>query len=293
MSYPSRLYKYVIPDRVDILKNPLIRFTQPSALNDPFELQPIFSKFFSENELNEIFKPNFDFFEEALNRQLSKLPEKTRRKIVEQLVLQVKKNPKILQEQIDKITPTIKTALYDFTPEAKKKFSDVLQTFGILSFSEKFDHTLLWAHYADSHRGFAIEFKTDHEFFNRRRFENDELFHLRKVKYVNHQLAKTDIALSDMHGDDILATKEIAWEYEAEWRMIIPLASANKTLEGSDKIYLYTFPLSSVTSVIVGARASPLLYEGLRTILLSADYEHISLKMAKLNTANQTIHIDV
>ena len=32
------LYKYVTPDRLDILKNLLIRFTQPTALNDPLEL---------------------------------------------------------------------------------------------------------------------------------------------------------------------------------------------------------------------------------------------------------------
>lgn len=51
MEYPKRLYKYLIPDRTDILNNNLIRFTQPSALNDPFELNPIFFDLFSENQL--------------------------------------------------------------------------------------------------------------------------------------------------------------------------------------------------------------------------------------------------
>lgn len=292
MSCPSKLYKYVIPGRIDILKNQLIRFTQPSALNDPFELQPIFGDLFSENELNDMFKINLSFFEEALNKQLSRHPKKTRKKIVRQLVLQVKKNPQILQEEIDKIAPIIKTEIYNFTPKAKKIFSDVLQTVGILSLSEKFDHPLLWAHYADSHRGFAIEFNTDHEFFNRRRSDKDELFHLRKVRYANCQSVKTDLTLSEMHGDDILATKDISWEYEGEWRIIVPLASANKTLEGPDKIYLYTVPLSSISSIIIGARATSMLYEELRTILVSPNFEHISLKRAKLNTVYQTIHID-
>jgi hypothetical protein len=31
------VYKYVTPERVDILRNSSIRFTQPIALNDPFE----------------------------------------------------------------------------------------------------------------------------------------------------------------------------------------------------------------------------------------------------------------
>ena len=37
------LYKYVHEDRIDILKYGLIRFTFPSAFNDPFEMQPVIS----------------------------------------------------------------------------------------------------------------------------------------------------------------------------------------------------------------------------------------------------------
>ena len=35
-------YKYVSAERIDILQNRLIRFTQPNALNDPFEARPYF-----------------------------------------------------------------------------------------------------------------------------------------------------------------------------------------------------------------------------------------------------------
>ena len=35
--YPATLYKYLCPERVDVLQNLRIRFTQVSALNDPFE----------------------------------------------------------------------------------------------------------------------------------------------------------------------------------------------------------------------------------------------------------------
>ena len=34
------IYKYVVPDRIDVLENSLIRFTQANALNDPFEVDP-------------------------------------------------------------------------------------------------------------------------------------------------------------------------------------------------------------------------------------------------------------
>ena len=35
-------YKYVSSERIDILQNRLIRFTQPNAMNDPFEAKPHF-----------------------------------------------------------------------------------------------------------------------------------------------------------------------------------------------------------------------------------------------------------
>ncbi len=37
---PDLLYKYVVPDRIDILTGRRIRFTQPFFLNDPFEFSP-------------------------------------------------------------------------------------------------------------------------------------------------------------------------------------------------------------------------------------------------------------
>jgi len=40
---PKALFKYVHPDRIDILDKSLIRFTQPSLFNAPFEFCPAFS----------------------------------------------------------------------------------------------------------------------------------------------------------------------------------------------------------------------------------------------------------
>jgi len=37
---PSKLYKYVPAERIDILRNACVRFTPPAVFNDPFELRP-------------------------------------------------------------------------------------------------------------------------------------------------------------------------------------------------------------------------------------------------------------
>jgi hypothetical protein len=39
------VYKYLHSDRIDVLENAAIRFTQPAALNDPFETMPCFTEF--------------------------------------------------------------------------------------------------------------------------------------------------------------------------------------------------------------------------------------------------------
>lgn len=44
------LYKYVRPERIDVIDKRELRFTQPGALNDPFELRPRFEALISEAE---------------------------------------------------------------------------------------------------------------------------------------------------------------------------------------------------------------------------------------------------
>jgi hypothetical protein len=34
------LYKYLHPDRIDVLTQKMVRFTQPGDFNDPFEFRP-------------------------------------------------------------------------------------------------------------------------------------------------------------------------------------------------------------------------------------------------------------
>ena len=44
------LFKYLRPERIDVIEKLEIRFTQPGALNDPFELRPRIESLVSEAE---------------------------------------------------------------------------------------------------------------------------------------------------------------------------------------------------------------------------------------------------
>lgn len=292
MNYPKRLYKYLIPDRIDILNNNLIRFTQPSALNDPFELKPIFQELLPEHKLKEAFEPPFEHIENALRRDYEKLPNDKKLLLsVEQVIAFARDNPQTLKTIMSNIEPVFRKVISDFTPKAKEMLTDALNAnVGILSLSETIYNSLLWAHYADSHRGFAIEFNTENSFFNRRRSDKDELFHLRKVIYKNRSsLGRT---LLDLDGDDLLLTKEACWEYEAEWRILAPLENADKVLNsGNDEIYLFEIPPSVITGIIVGSRAPESLYKDIQARIKLLDKHQIDLKKAVLDTENQRIRI--
>ena len=47
------LYKYVTAERIDVLQNALIRFSQPSALNDPWDMRHHVERIFTDDDLEE------------------------------------------------------------------------------------------------------------------------------------------------------------------------------------------------------------------------------------------------
>jgi hypothetical protein len=49
------LYKYLVPERFDVLRNAKVRFSQPMALNDPFEMKPYFEGMASDLFLRQFF----------------------------------------------------------------------------------------------------------------------------------------------------------------------------------------------------------------------------------------------
>ena len=281
MNTPEKLYKYVEPERIDILENKLIRFTQPSALNDPFELQSLFEELFTEDDLRSLTNPSFDVIEPLLRKEYLMLPDQQRSQMsVEQMIEVIRANPQLVEMHLKKVEPHIRKTMVDLTPGIKKMLSEALQTkAGILSLSESIEQPLLWENYSATHKGFAIELDATHEFFNRRGSESDELFHLREVKYANRSTQGR--ALSDLDDEDVLVTKESSWSYEKEWRMLLPLESADKVLDsGDDEIYLYAIPASAISGIVLGASASPQLHQEVMNLLQLDEFNHIKLTKA-------------
>jgi hypothetical protein len=272
------LYKYVTPDRLDVLGNLLIRFTQPTALNDPFELRPLVSGFRPPDvaakdlaaELERQLPQEIAKYQAILNPAQAALLPVLANQLKSAMVGQA-------IEQIDAFFPTLKKSLFDMLGSS----------LGILSLSEVPDNLLMWAHYAANHTGFVIEFDDKHAWFWAKLAETDEFRHLRKVSYLDKPPSPY---LAEWKGHDVFYSKLKMWEYEQEWRVIRPLQEASKRI--GDDIYLFEVPPECIRSVIRGIKTSSDAGAELSTIL-KADPKlaHVRESQAQLSTRANTIEI--
>lgn len=127
--------------------------------------------------------------------------------------------------------------------QSLKNIIDMKDTkLGILSLSKRYDDELLWAHYADSHKGFCIEYDLDrllskqnpkHRFFD--------------VQYST-QIPSLDFAeILDQNTPDVLIKimlgfKSKRWEYENEIRII------------TENYGLQNYDFRAVSSIYFGLR---------------------------------------
>lgn len=130
-----------------------------------------------------------------------------------------------------------------------------------VSFSERGDNILMWAHYSEHNSGACIEFDTD---------VLKEIDKLEPVTYEKQEGARRQrIPLAkDGHGDNsieyqtvvrkFLAHKANQWAYEEEWRWIVP-PMANpilpKIVDGKI-IFVTEIPKNAIKRVIFGYNTS-------------------------------------
>jgi hypothetical protein len=238
---PKSLFKYVHPDRVDILEKLQIRFTQPSRFNDPFEMLP---------SLDGLDAKAIDAAEEQVHRKMylqyalrggthrfeefRKIQAAHNRKAIDEL-----KNPQILKEK------TIAKHL--------KHWDDRV---GILSLSAAEKNTPMWAHYAKSHEGFLIEFDPQHSFFSPPGKSPDIDFGILTQVIYSRARPTIDIqATPVLAGLRMLKTKSEKWKNEKEWRVyqLLEQSDAKEPL-GNEIVHLYKLPPDCIKRVVVGLR---------------------------------------
>ncbi|MEI7340470.1 DUF2971 domain-containing protein [Pectobacterium brasiliense] len=258
------MYKYLPPERIDVLINKMICFNNPHNFNDPFEFHALFEQGGLINNLENIIGEMnlFDQMDDEIKSIYSRLSQDKQKEISQQFL-------PVMKSLVEKFKPTIINSANQVYENFNNAFVDFTR---VLCLSEKKDNLLMWGHYADSHRGFVLEFDVNNGFFNQRKNQKDEYGYLREVKY------KEDIDILDpIAGDasNYFLSKSKDWEYEREWRMLLPTHQANQKINLYD---LFSFPASAIKSVILGCKATIEFEHEIKTLLTEdEEYSHVNL----------------
>lgn len=231
------LYKHVRFDEnlyvLGIFENQQIKFTEPNKFNDPFDCEISIS-------LEDVsYSQYYKYYKRARRR----LPKKEWGKI------------------------TIHTAEYfkahkhEILNEMKQALTseNINENMGVSCFNTHPTNILMWSHYADNHKGFAVEFKLP--FLSNPEFEMlDSSLYARPIIYTNDFPTfrlnlnsigpEREFSKLEMEEATIATlTKAKDWEYENEWRM-----SDIHCRQNTKGTFLKIFPPHIITAVILGLR---------------------------------------
>jgi hypothetical protein len=214
----SSLYKYVDIAGLRRILQGSIRFTQPSAFNDPFELLPEMVMPVGEPER----RINLSFDTRAPRR-----------------------HPPV--GDVEEVPPNWSAS--DAT--SRDIVQQLNSVIGIFCLSKRNDSLLMWAHYANDYAGAVVELDVSHEFFSGR--VDVEYKPLRPRKHISSYVAAHEpIPVSE------LCAKSDQWEYEREVRIIRCLSECEKVGQDKRgfPVYVQKVPAESIKSVILGERTT-------------------------------------
>lgn len=244
----DKIYKYTsIDSAIKIIKFEKVLLNKPTKFNDPFDCSFGLDKDDEKKSFDLLFNYcAIKMFYELVNNKDIRLTKGQQKlfAIINGEFNHMKKlrnkNPYYTEipmingfiKQVIKANPQVKVDLdkyyEDFKNEIMKKIDEIKDKALISCFSKRNDSTLMWSHYADSHRGICIEYN----------FPAKDNY--KKVKYTNKRpqmklfnlisafLGHTIVG-KELKADEYKYTKEILkpffvksidWKYEDEVRCI-------------------------------------------------------------------------
>lgn len=219
---PEKLYKYrstsskgALERLLDIVQNSQIYLSSPKDFNDPFDCVPPVRCVLSDEEFA-------NYLVAEMRRRYPQYSTEQIQHHLHHVIGNGELDPR--QEPLASI--------------AQKQVRDELfYCLGVFCASEKNNDVLMWAHYADSHRGVCLEF-------------NGNSGIMRLAKKVNYSEMRPTIRLLDKVGKgssqviEATLAKSPHWAYEKEWRIVHPEPGP------------MPFDPDDLTGIIFGAAAS-------------------------------------
>jgi hypothetical protein len=212
---PPYLYKYLRPERIDVLATGHVRFSQRSVFDDDHELQPDYGAYGTEQEINRFLAKHVS----AENRRM--LPSGIARFVA---------NSASWQNVLKNIA------------RLSMKSPD---HFGIFCLTESATSEQMWSEYAGDSRGFVICFDTAHPGFEQLK----EPGRIGKVSYSDVPFG-TYLGAMEEEGAGIFCRKRTKYAFEGEWRCIRALGQLEQRAPG---LFLSPFDPASVAQLFIRA----------------------------------------
>jgi hypothetical protein len=212
----TALYKYVGIEGLRRILDGSIRFTQPSAFNDPFELLP------------ELIVPN-----DTPERQISvsfdiRAPRRT---------------------APDRETEAIPESCRSSDAISRDIVQQLNQLVGVLSLSRVRDSLLMWSHYADQYAGAVVEFDGSHNFFTGQ--IDVDYRTTRPRRHLDAYLAGEPIPVAELCAK----SDQWAYEREVRIvRPLTACQPTGHVLRGFP-VFVQSIPAGAIRSVTMGERA--------------------------------------
>ena len=271
---PKALFKYVGPDRIDIIEKLRVRFTPPSCFNDPFEANFCLDGLLDAKVMGQYFEvAGRRSYRAYLLRRCREGGQPITFEVFQRheaernhaIMEQIKGNPRAAKERV---------------AGRAQKFWD---TVGILSLTANEHSLLMWAHYGNSHEGLVIEFNPNDPFFQPPAKPSEiDLGALFKVNYSGkrprHVIGET---VPPYH----FTVKSGEWEYEEEWRVFELLERSDYTeAVGNQTIHLFKLRPKTITRIICGCRMKEENRERLfQAVSKNPHLRHVSLLQATID----------
>lgn len=232
------LYKYYPPERRQPLRDQTLRITQFNQLNDPLDCLPVISMKDYEEAQDAVWREAA--FESFVARG-------GKGGIEGNAFLEfLKKIPGIERDYKARLSAPATEGEWHLT--ASQELQDTMSnTYGIVCLSELADSLLMWSHYAKDHTGYVIGI--DPTALHLPGIQSS-VVRVQPVIYHPERIQTTP-----RHDDmDFLYRKSLEWDYEKEWRLVLPLIAGKRVSQLPD-IWVREFGAQSLREIVIGCKA--------------------------------------
>lgn len=282
-------YKYTTAETaLAILRNRTLKYSSPVLFNDPFDVQTTIDFGFTTDEYLSAYTEEMIRFMQSDKEPVCVNPTSDfmslmlLRKLYKEKSLPVQLFREVESPMLEKQRALIES----YAESVNQWFQNLVKAARVFCVAEEHDNLLMWAHYAENHKGVVLEFECNEEW-------DFSLCAATGVKYVrtpptlgglkefiDGQTGQGPPLNNDTYFKEIINAKSSHWSYEKEWRVFIPpddLKSPCVKRDNDGNEVLHDFielHPQELSSVFYGCRIDPKDKKQIGDYLVG-DFQHV------------------